>query len=116
MLMDDRIRRQRRLILQTQQSTHSGSRGASLRTLLECGGLKRKLTDVDFINYINNFDIFLLGETWLNKNDETNYDIKGFLCDHVFASKSLGARKGRYSGGISVYYRTQRLCIGSRKK
>ena len=70
-------------------------------------GLKRKLTDVDFINYINNFDIILLGETWLNKNDETNYDIKGFLCDHVFASKSLGARKGRYSGGISVYYRTE---------
>ena len=70
-------------------------------------GLKRKLTDTDFINYISSFDIIFLGETWLSKNDSTNFDIEGYCCDHVFASKSLGTTKGRYSGGISVYYRSE---------
>ena len=41
------------------------------------------------------------------KNDLTNFDIEGYCCDHVFASKSLGTTKGRYSGGISVYYRLE---------
>lgn len=70
-------------------------------------GLKRKLTvtDIDFINYISRFDTIFLGETWLNKSDLTNFDIEGYCCDHVFASKSLGTTKGRYSGGICVYYK-----------
>ncbi|MEW8544930.1 MAG: reverse transcriptase family protein, partial [Candidatus Thiodiazotropha sp.] len=55
---------------------------------------------------MNGFDIIFLGETWLNKNDYINYDIEGYCCDHVFASKSLGTTKGRYSGGISIYYKS----------
>lgn len=69
-------------------------------------GLKRKLSDVEFIRYISNYDIVLLGETWLNKNDNINCDIQGFECEHLYARKSLGVRKGRYSGGISLYYKS----------
>ena len=50
------------------------------------------------------FFFFFFGETWLNKNDSSNFDIDGYCCEHVFASKSLGTTKGRFSGGISVYY------------
>lgn len=68
---------------------------------------KRKLTDYDFINYIQQFDLVFLGETWLNKNDIIYFDIEGYSCDHVFARKSLGITKGRTSVGISVYYKTE---------
>ena len=69
-------------------------------------GLKRKLCDIDFISYIQSFDILLLGETWISKDDPNDFDIKGFECSHVFAQKSLGVKSGRYSGGVSVYYKT----------
>ena len=69
-------------------------------------GLKRKLCDVDFISYVQSFDILLLGETWISKDDPSDLDIKGFECSHVFAQKSLGVKCGRSSGGVSVYYKT----------
>lgn len=64
------------------------------------------MCDAEFINYIQNYDIVLLGETWLNKNTIINCDIQGFECEHLFARKSLGTRKGRYSGGISIYFKS----------
>ena len=32
-------------------------------------------------------------------------EIDGFCCDHIFGNKSLNTKKGRYSGGLSVYYK-----------
>lgn len=46
-----------------------------------------------------------MSETWISKNNTTNLDILGFKCVHAYANKSHGVKKGRYSGGISVYYR-----------
>ena len=62
---------------------------------------------IDFIEYIKQYDIVILGETWIQKNDLTNLDIEGYYSDHVFASKSLGTTKGRYSGGITVYVKNR---------
>ena len=55
---------------------------------------------------MNNFDILLLGETWLHERSNINGSINEFECEHLFARKSLGAKRGRYSGGISIYYKT----------
>lgn len=65
----------------------------------------RKLSDVDFINYITEYDIILLNETWLTKKDNFNFEIQGYTCEHIFGNKSAGAKKGRFSGGISIYYK-----------
>lgn len=48
----------------------------------------------------------MLGETWFNKDDPYDLSISGFECDHVFACKSLGAKSGRFSGGVSVYFKS----------
>ena len=48
----------------------------------------------------------MFGETWYNKNDPYDLSINGYECDHVFARKSQGAKSGRYSGGVSVYYKS----------
>ena len=49
---------------------------------------------------------FFLGETWLNKNSSLNCNNQDYECEHLLATKSLGVKKGRYSGGIYVYYQT----------
>lgn len=66
----------------------------------------RKLADVDFIQYVNNFDILVFNETWLTKNEFLSLDIQGYCCEHIFGNKSAGVKKGRYSGGLSIYYKT----------
>ena len=55
-------------------------------------GLKRKLCDVEFLDYVNQYDILLLGETWLNEKSNIECSINGFECEHLFARKSLGAK------------------------
>ena len=47
-----------------------------------------------------------LSETWISKNDSINLDIEGYLSTHISGNKSQRTRKGCYSGGISVYYKT----------
>ena len=44
--------------------------------------------------------LFVLGKTWLNKNDSSNFDIEGYCCEHVFVSKSLGTTKGNSAEGL----------------
>ena len=34
-------------------------------------------------------------------------DINGYCCEHIHGNKSKNTRKGRYSGGISFYYKTK---------
>lgn len=47
----------------------------------------------------------ILSETWLSKTTSYNLDINGFDSFHLFGNRSRNARKGRYSGGISIYYK-----------
>ena len=69
--------------------------------------VKRKLSDVDFIEYIYKYDadVYFFSETWLSGSDQLNLDIQGYTCDHLYGNKSAGSTKGRYSGGISIYYK-----------
>ena len=68
-------------------------------------GLSRKIQDQDFIHEINNYDIIILTETWLSKNTCVNLEIPKYNCKHLFGNKSRDTQKGRYSGGISLYYK-----------
>lgn len=47
-----------------------------------------------------------MNETWVSKTDYTNFDINGYVCDFIPGNRTRRSRKGRYSGGISLYYRT----------
>ena len=67
--------------------------------------MKRKLGDVDFLQLVNRYDIILFSETWLSDSDNSNLEIQGYKCEHIHGNKSAGVRKGRYSGGISIYYK-----------
>ena len=66
-------------------------------------GLVRKLTDTNFLDYVNDYQILLLTETWIGRNNVMNLEINGYSSEHVFGNKSPGCVKGRYSGGISLY-------------
>ena len=65
----------------------------------------RKLSGEDFISYIRCYDLILLSETWTSKKHTTDLEIQGYDSFHIYGHKSPGVRKGRQSGGISVYYR-----------
>ena len=69
-------------------------------------GLKRKISDHDFLQFISEYDVIFMNETWVSKTDYTNFDINGYVCDFIPGNKTRRSRKGRYSGGISLYYRT----------
>jgi exonuclease III len=68
-------------------------------------GLKNYLCDPDFLALICNYDVIILSETWTNSNDPFSLDIDGFVSDHVYGRKSA-SKRGRCSGGVSVYYRS----------
>ena len=70
-------------------------------------GLIRKLYDEDFIQYINCFDIVLFSETWTNSKNVVNLDINGYESVHIHGQKSPNVKKGRQSGGLSVYFKTE---------
>ena len=62
---------------------------------------------MDFINYVSSYDVLLLCETWISKKHTSNLNIEGYECFHLFGNKSVGTKKGRFSGGISVYFRSK---------
>ena len=43
----------------------------------------------------------------MSKNTSYNLNIQGYETYHLFGNKSDNARKGRYSGGITVYYKSE---------
>ena len=45
-------------------------------------------------------------ETWLSKTTCYNLNIQGYCVEHLYGNKSKNTRKGRYSGGISIYYKS----------
>ena len=63
------------------------------------------MCDVDFLQLVREYDVLLLSETWIGKSENSNLDIEGYSCEHIFGNKSRGTKKGRFSGGISVYYK-----------
>ena len=46
-----------------------------------------------------------LSETWIKENDAFDFNISGYTCEHLNAHKHVTQRKGRHSGGITVYYK-----------
>ena len=46
-----------------------------------------------------------LSETWIKENDAFAFNISGYTCEHLYAHKHVTQRKGRHSGGITVYYK-----------
>ena len=70
-------------------------------------GLIRKLSDPEFIGHINTYDIVVLSETWLSPKSNYDLNINGYEAFHLYDNKSPNVRKGRYSGGISVYYKLE---------
>ena len=57
------------------------------------------------MNLISEYDITFLSETWISKNTFLNLNVNDYCGEHILGNKSYNTRKGRYSGGISVYYR-----------
>ena len=68
-------------------------------------GLIRKLADPDFIEYISDYKLLLFTETWLSPHTHFNLQLNGFCSEHLFGNKGTRVRKGRYSGGVSIYYK-----------
>ena len=66
-------------------------------------GWKRKLGDIDFVSFVNEYDVALLSETWISDSETLNLHIEGYSCDLIYESR--GTWKWRFSGGISVYYK-----------
>lgn len=53
------------------------------------------------------YDLILLSETWISNKHLVNLDIDGYESFHLFGHKSIKTKKGRQSGGISVYFRKE---------
>ena len=68
-------------------------------------GLKRKISDQDFLSYIADYDLIFLNETWLSKHDATNLEINGFCSEFIPGNKTRNTVKGHYSRGIAFYYK-----------
>ena len=74
---------------------------------LNVNGLRRKIADCDFIKRISKYDLIFLNETWIFDKNKTNLDINGYTSEHIPGNKSKHTRKGRFSGGISFYYKNK---------
>ena len=58
-------------------------------------------------------------ETWLASKECVNLEIQGYKSIHIFGNKSPRAKKGRHSGGISLYfgdYLTDKIKIMEQKQ
>ena len=71
-------------------------------------GLKRKITDADFIDYISEYSIIVfLNQAWLSNKETLNFEILGFCCEHLPGNKARNTVKGRFSRGITLYYKNE---------
>ena len=66
----------------------------------------RKHADPDFIETTNKHDVIILTETWISQKTCYNLDIRDYSSIHLYGNKSPHTRKGRFSGGISVYFKS----------
>jgi exonuclease III len=58
------------------------------------------LDDVDFVNFVNEYDVLCFTETWQKTDDVLCID--GYTCIFVTGKKPVGKR-GRNSGGVCIY-------------
>ena len=66
-------------------------------------GLSRKLSDVDFIQLINSYEIILLSETWISDKHILNLEINDFERFYIYMAKRLeGSRKDAKVGDIYI--------------
>ena len=74
---------------------------------MNINGLIGKISEPDFLSTISeqDYDLLFLSETCLSKNHHYNLSIKDYCCVHLFGNKSKTTKKGRYSGGISIYFK-----------
>ena len=69
-------------------------------------GLRKKLTDFEFIAYLERFDIFSVIETWENVESD---DISNLFPNHfsIFCAAKKVSKFGRAMGGIIVFIKKQ---------
>ena len=69
-------------------------------------GLKKKLANDRFIEFIETFDLLALSETWLKVNECVNVcNMKG-----VFKGSEIRGKRGRYPGGVALFYQNRLHC------
>ena len=74
---------------QQQQQTSKRCHQGHLKVLSwNVNGLLRKLSDPDFVEYIQNFQIIFMFETWLTRKQQHNLEIEGYKSVHIFRNKS----------------------------
>ena len=64
-------------------------------------GLKNKLYDDDFVNFLKSFDIFGLTETWSCDQTELRDVFNQYFC--LFCPAKKDKNFGRPMGGVAVY-------------
>ena len=47
-----------------------------------------------------------MNETWISNHETINLDINGYCSEHICGNKSKNTTRGRFSGGISFYFRS----------
>ncbi|MEW8545253.1 MAG: reverse transcriptase family protein, partial [Candidatus Thiodiazotropha sp.] len=56
---------------------------------------------------ISKHDLVFLNETWISSTENINLELNGYCSEHISGNKSKNTKKGRFSGGISFYYKTE---------
>ena len=69
-------------------------------------GLKKKLANDRFIEFIETFDLLALSETWMKGSECVNVcNMKG-----VFKGSEIRGKRGRYPGGVALLYQNRLHC------
>jgi hypothetical protein len=66
------------------------------------GGYKQFLKEHDADQLMDNYDLVLVGEPWVDQGNKEKFCIHGFEAHHCFYGRMLG-QKGRHHGGISAF-------------
>lgn len=68
------------------------------------GGLLEKLSDPDFLEIIDGYDVILLSETWRHQKSVGNIKLNGYNEPEELLRK-IQPKRGRKEGGIVIYIR-----------
>ena len=61
------------------------------------------------MNFITSYDLIFMNETWISNHETINSDINGYsnYSEHISGIRSKNTIRGRFSGGISFYYKSE---------
>jgi len=59
------------------------------------------------LEQISFYDVVLLSEIWISEKQLYNLNISGFDSYHIPENKRIGVNNGRYSGGLSLYSKSE---------